>query len=868
MQINRFDIKFKLKTVTFLVAVSLFWLACSTEKNTSVTRAYHNLTSRFNVGFNGSESLKEACLKIDELPDNFTILLPIFKAEKEEVPAAVSAETERATLKAIKLIDNHSITVKPERKDPKANLTPEERKESEEFYNKPDYNNWVDDAYLMIGIAHYYKHDYRTGTKSFLLILNKFRKEEIRFDAMYWLARSYAALGELNDAETYLKMMQDDTDFPEKYKYDISLAYADILIKQKKYAEAVLALEPLIPETKKRKGRARLKYLSAQLYQLTNQDSKALVAYSEVIKLNPPYEMAFAAKINMAKSYSGTGDSEKLVKTLLKMLNDDKNSDFQDQIYYALAEIDMKKSDTISARGNYLKSTQKSVNNQNQKAVSFLALADIFFAQRNYLKADAYYDSTMSVLDKKHPDYQQIAFKTTTLSELVTNIETVQREDSLQKVAKMSATDRAILIEQLIARVKNEEAAANNIGNTSGRDEFSPDFSSETKGKWYFYNEQSLAIGRSEFKKLWGPRKFEDHWRRKNKAVVASEETTDSDTTNRVTDNKKPEFYLQNVPLNDSLMTVSHEKIAKALFAAGTVYERRLNDYPKAAESYKELLRRYPDHSLAVEALFNLYMLNFKQLGNKTEAEKYRQKILTDFPKSKYAAILSDPDYLKKLDETRQKIEKIYAEAYSAYENSNYDLVISKSAESRSVFEGNALTSKFLYLESMAYGSKGDIAKMKSGLETLVKNFPNDEATPMAKKTLEIIASGKYDADYYTFEETGDYYYEIITDDKPDVLNKIKFSLASFNVKVFPEKKLTVTNSPYDGGKIQIIVQGLSGKAEAEKFYNQLVTENLWREFSSDSYTHFVISKPNFEKLQKLQWTEKYLTFFVKNYSL
>ena len=48
--------------------------------------------------------------------------------------------------------------------------------------------------------------------------------------------------------------------------------------------------------------------------------------------------MAFQAKINRALSFSG-GDSKSIKTQLLKMLKDDKNIEYFDQIYYALAEI-------------------------------------------------------------------------------------------------------------------------------------------------------------------------------------------------------------------------------------------------------------------------------------------------------------------------------------------------------------------------------------------------------------------------------------------------------------------------------------------------------------------------------------------------
>ena len=45
--------------------------------------------------------------------------------------------------------------------------------------------------------------------------------------------------------------------------------------------------------------------------------------------MNPPYEMAFNAKINRAEAYSsGSGDVREIKKQLLKMLRDDKNIDY------------------------------------------------------------------------------------------------------------------------------------------------------------------------------------------------------------------------------------------------------------------------------------------------------------------------------------------------------------------------------------------------------------------------------------------------------------------------------------------------------------------------------------------------------------
>ena len=108
----------------------------------------------------------------------------------------------------------------------------------------------------------------------------------------------------------------------------------------------------------------------------------------------------------------------------------------------------------------------------------------------------------------------------------------------------------------------------------------------EQEGKWYFYNQAALTFGRTEFRRRWGDRKLEDNWRRSNKAQSNyitgrsnADETSQNgtDTSAAVLDYKKPEFYLKNLPLTDSLMAISNDKIATALLNAGKAYSERIS---------------------------------------------------------------------------------------------------------------------------------------------------------------------------------------------------------------------------------------------------------------------------------------------------
>ncbi len=855
--------------ITGFLLVTFVFFSCSTEKNTPLSRFYHNTTAYFNIFFNGYESFRTGINTVENTPEDYTQLLPIFKAERKDIQTAVSSDMDIAIKKAVKMIKMHSITAKPKRKEPKKGkrayqLTDKEKK----FYEKTEYNKYVDDAYLLIGKAHYYKGDYTGGLKSLHLIINKFRNEEIKFDALYWIAAIKSADGNYGEAINYLKLITDDPKHPERLNLDIDKCYANIFVKQKKYAEAVEKLDFIISKTKKKKDKARLKYITAQLCQKLNKGDRAMELFSEVVKMNPPYEMAFNAKINMAKAFLNSSEgSAKIRKLLNKMLNDDKNIDFQDQIYYVLAGIEQKEGNENTAIEYYKMSADKSISNDNQKALSYLALAEIFFKKRKYLPAGNYFDSTMTVLKKDYPEYDLIAKKANNIKELTDNLKLIIYEDSVQHVAAMDSSDRIAYIESIIAKLKADELAERNAGLSNYRNnEFRQgDYSQNpTAGKWYFYNPQAISIGKSEFLKIWGKRKLEDHWRRKNKRVIVSEidsdETTKEDS-GRVTDKKKIEYYLQDLPLTDSLIELSNQKIANAYYNAGVVYERKMNDYPESEKSYKTLIKRFPKNELILEAYFNLYLLNFKTLKNKTEAEKYRKIILNRYPYSKYAQILSDPDYLVKLKQNKHSINNLYEEAYNAYKTGKYPEVISKTKKAFKISEENYLAPKFLYLEGLSKGSLGNQKEMKDLLEELIKKYPRDDITPKAQDVVNLLNSGKYDPNYYSNKPDSAWYYMVITSND-STKNIIKYLLTTFNARTFPKEKMTEEIIDLNDNQSVIIVKTFSDYDSSRSYFNKVSNSGKLNKLSANSYIPLIISSENFEKLKKLPITEKYIKFY------
>jgi hypothetical protein len=157
-----------LKRLLF-VLLPVLLIACGTEKNTSLNRGYQNLTSHYNIYFNAKESYKKAMIKLDEgYQEDFSILIPVFKLADKNLASSMSSDLDRTISKCSNIISYHSITAKPEKK---TGFTSEKEIA---FYNKKQYNKWVDDALILMGKSYYYKQEYYLALQTFRYVINEF----------------------------------------------------------------------------------------------------------------------------------------------------------------------------------------------------------------------------------------------------------------------------------------------------------------------------------------------------------------------------------------------------------------------------------------------------------------------------------------------------------------------------------------------------------------------------------------------------------------------------------------------------------------------------------------------------------------------
>ena len=875
-----------LKQYLLLLGPVALLAGCSVEKNTDASRFYNSMTAKYNIYFNGYENYKAGLANIaHNHRDDYADIINVFDFSDPSTPSFCSSDMDRAIQKASKLISLKSITARPNVKDSR-DLSAREKK----LLEMKEFNEWVDDSYLLIGKSRFYRHEFSEASSLFEYSIANANDPDIRLEAAIWLARVNNETGRFTNASTSLAALEIDDKTPKSLRAMYYSTVADMYTRQKSYQEAIDPLSKAIDLSSGKRTRYRMTFLLAQLYAETGNAAMATEKFEKVIKMRPPYDLEFYARINIAGVFdANTMDPVKIKKELQKMLKDSKNVDYQDQIYFALGNMAMREGNEEEAVEYYHKSALAMSTNQNQRGRAFLALGNYYFNRPDFIRAGMYFDSTVFFLDPSFPDYNLIQEKSQNLNALVSQINIIQREDSLQKIAKMNESQRNALIAGLIAQATKEETERKsneyteryNMGQFYENERRSQG-NIQQEGKWYFYNQSALAFGRTEFRRRWGDRKLEDNWRRSNRNRVSTAqfggndelEQEMPDTSAAINNYKKPEFYLKDLPLTDSLMAVSDEKIANAMMNAAKAYSDRLSDTARATQEYEALLVRFPSGDLVSEALFDLYRLN--KGTNNARAEVYRQKLLQLYPESEYAKILSDPSYYEKKLAEIKMAEQTYDNAYAAYVQDRINDAMALCREGLLKYPQDQLAPKFQLLLAYCVARSADERKFRDELNTVIKNWPGTRESKKAEEItsylnqkspeLKVEAEKQIAVELYRKDTAQLHSFVLIITDPAFNINQATFDVISYNIDNYTNKNYRTEGVITLNKYIMITVSGFQNYTQAMDYYRKFSIEKNIRNPQGKTMMSFIINGDNLKILNQDGNPERYDIFFKASY--
>ena len=372
-------------------------------------------------------------------------------------------------------------------------------------------NDWIDNLYLLTGAAYYLRKQFDSAYLTFQFINYAWARKEkdgyyqtigskfdgnnafsistkeknslprkvfseppSRNDAFIWQIRTLIAMEEYGEAASLIITLKNDPAFPKRLQSDLEEVQALWFYNGNVYDSAAVHLEKALDNATNKKERARWEFLIAQLYQLSGKSELARKFYDKVIGHTIDPVMEIYARLNSIRIDTTGGENyiDKNVAELLKMAKRDRYIDYRDVIYYTIAQIEMERNNLEQAINYLKKSTENNTVDPSLKNKAFLQMAEMAFTLKKYRQARNLYDS-VDINDPGLKNQREINERKHVLINLVAQLDIVERQDSLQKIAAMPEEERKDFVKNRVRQTeerKRAERRCSSIRNYFGTD--------------------------------------------------------------------------------------------------------------------------------------------------------------------------------------------------------------------------------------------------------------------------------------------------------------------------------------------------------------------------------------------------------------
>lgn len=713
-----------------LVASLLLLLVtgCSRKNDSFVSRNFHAVTTEYNTLYNGNVALDEGKQAlIQDFQDNYWEILPVERIAFEE-NADLRDENrdpnfEKAEEKAIKAIQKHSMKIEGAERNPQ-----------------------IDEAFMMLGKARYYDQRFVPALEAFNYILAYYPKSNNIAQAKVWKEKTNIRL-ENNELaiENLEKIFKVEKKLKDQDVADATAILAQAYLNLEKLDSTLVYMKQAVALTQKNEERGRYHFIIGQIYNKLEHKDSANMAFQEVIDLNRkiPRKYHINAHLEQIRNFDyTTGDTLILRERLDKLVENRENRPYLDKIYYTKATYFMEIGKEDSAIANYNKSLKQQGTDTYLTSRDYLALADYNFDNATYKLAGAYYDSVIEKLDDKTREYRLIKKKRENLTDVIDYENLTVRNDSIIALATLSEDSLTAYFEKFI-KDKKAKAVADSIARIEEvrNNEFftssSRKKSSAKIGEFYFYNSTAVSFGKQAFEKQWGKRRLEDNWRLSSKQLLSSNPNElpglPSETVEEVVALTAAD-YIVTIPRKPEQVDSLRQERDFAYYQLGLIYKEKFKEYPLAANRLEKLLTLDPQEKLILPAKYNLYQI-YKQLGSLSESDVYKNDITGNYPESRYAALLNNPDNALEADAEAPEI--IYKDIYKKFQNQNYTGLLGELERRIDQLYGNEYLPKFELLKATVKGRLEGYDSYKKSLNYVALTYPRSTEGKQAQNILQ-----------------------------------------------------------------------------------------------------------------------------------
>jgi tetratricopeptide (TPR) repeat protein len=851
----------------------LFTQSCSRKKNTFINRNFHALGTKYNILYNGNIALERGKESVNnQYTENFWELLPVERMDvKDDVflPGQTKNEDfERAEEKAIKAIQLHGMNIDGKEKNPQ-----------------------IDEAYLLLGKARYFDQRFVPALAAFNNILNKYPTSDKINQVKIWREKADMRLDNNEIAIKKLKRLMreellEDQDLADA-KATLAQAYINIEAKDSAMAELATAAE----HTKIKSEKARYHFIRGQLFNEFGKKDSANLEFDAIIDMHRQIPRAFYINAHLQKSYNfdtENGNLEEFTEYLTELEENRENRPYLDKIYYRIAEFHRQNASDSLSEVYYNKSLTKSKGDNYLTALNYETLGNMYFDRNIYRTAGEYYDSTMTAMVENSKSYRIIKKKRENLDDVIYYEGIAQTNDSILKMVSLPKEEQLAIYteftEQLKAKALEEEEKRKEVlekrKSKSASDKTNNKFdkgnaiigrnpnplsignsNKRNSSSFYFYNPSTVAYGKNEFIKIWGERKLQDNWKLSKQLVTAQNTTKKEIVKSKKKEERfSPEFYLAQLPTEQKELDSIFRERNYAYYQLGIIYKEKFKEFVLAKNKLETLLGNNPEDRLVLPSKYNLLRI-YEELGLNRKAELVKADIIKNYPDSRYAEILLNPQ--SELAKDENSPESIYTRLYEQFNNQEYLAVIEGAETQIKRLEGDPIVPKFEILKASARGRLYGFEAYKEGINYIALTYANTEegkkAQQLMKEAIPALAKNEFLPDdkaqyfnvIYNFENNSGEDIEAFMKILDEEVAKVKYF------------DLTISKDVYDENTTFVVVHGLKSIAGASGFAQLLRSDEKDKRGRpvkpKITKPYFAISSPNYAIIQRHKNLSAYL---------
>jgi tetratricopeptide (TPR) repeat protein len=762
MTFSRYNTKrFALKTNTIkyfiFLGLLLFLIACSTKRNTWLSRNSHALSTKDNILYNGGIGLNKGIEEVKlQNKDNFWEILPVERMQVSEdnlMPGSTkNANFEKAETKATKAIQKHSMNINGSEKNPQ-----------------------MDEAYMMLGQARYYDQRFVPALDAFNYVLNKSPNSDKIYEVKIWREKTNMRLDNDALAVNNLRKLLKEIKFKDQIFADANATLAQAFLNLQEKDSAVAKLKIAKEFTKSKEEISRYNYILGQIYEELGYKDSAYASYQTVIDMHRKAAKSYVIHAHARQSAQfdyEKGDTVAFLKKYNDLLKDRENRPFLDVLHHQLGLFYEKKNNKKLAIKEYNLSLKKKSQDTYLIASNYRNLADLYFIESKFAKAGNYYDSTLVQLKPRTREFNLIKKKRENLEDVIKYEAISQTNDSIIALYKMSGSERTVYFEKHIAKLKKEEEAqlkaaekealikenqdrkdgkidseeaANNKKEKALAPKANSNIASSGQNDFYFYTPSTIAYGKVEFAKKWGKRVLQDNWRVSSISSKENGKTEDLNAEDTETDNDAKgtadvegkyttDFYIKQIPESQTTIDSLSKERNFANYQLGIIYKEKFKEYQLAINKFEKLLKDNPEERLVLPSMYHLYKIY--EILDKQKADAMKESIIAQYPNSRYAQILQNSS--SKMEESNDSPNVAYANIYKQYQNGEIKIVLTATENAIIRFTGDEIVPKFELLKANIAGKLGGLDEFSTALNYVALNYPNSEEGKKAEKLLSV----------------------------------------------------------------------------------------------------------------------------------